>query len=571
MACQTFVKVLTAFTLVSNCSAIGSFLELVNTNATEADAEQGLLAELANTARRTPASSRITELQNQLQPLFEAIPKEGNDRVSHTVVIYMLHRFFAKHRGWAIRGLDPTASAQNLSSADTEMRGWMPRYLQQFLEAVVGTSSLNLREIAAFAATLEDFIQKEERQWLDKVYSLLGMHPKKSTVSRAELSPILEVYLMLYNLDGNFTSRGPDDIFRMLMNFPGQMKVWNNTQDFIRKTIDETWQPHHKANFEDVLRTVKVISEHYSRVYDNDCRSMKNELLHIESKKPGRVRLTDFYKLSLNGGVWEFTEKIDYLRSFGALDDSDPATPLVIIPNYLGGRQNCLTASSYYALCCRNECEDLMEALELELAAPMARPSQIIAFVKSLSSSTVAAPRALPTALVERLQRVASVHGGEVPLHGRLFAQWMHHAFPRECPYPHVAGTTTALTPDEWMKETGQENSQATTEEMLEHVRKDSCRLTPTGVACGRPRGLMTKAAQVPTPERTEEDQELPWNEKEELLVVRTPVKIDKPASSNYMKDAVVFMILASMVSALSFSARSFLKLVPQKSEKCII
>ena len=29
----------------------------------------------------------------------------------------------------------------------------------------------------------------------------------------------------------------------------------------------------------------------------------------------------------------------------------------------------------------------------------------------------------------------------EVPLHGRLFAQWMHYAFPRHCPFPHVSGT----------------------------------------------------------------------------------------------------------------------------------
>ena len=36
------------------------------------------------------------------------------------------------------------------------------------------------------------------------------------------------------------------------------------------------------------------------------------------------------------------------------------------------------------------------------------------------------------------MEQVASHHGGKVPLHGRLFAQWLHHAFPRECPYPHV-------------------------------------------------------------------------------------------------------------------------------------
>ncbi len=42
---------------------------------------------------------------------------------------------------------------------------------------------------------------------------------------------------------------------------------------------------------------------------------------------------------------------------------------MVIVPNYVGSRPQCLTASNYYALCCRNECEDLMGALEAEIKA----------------------------------------------------------------------------------------------------------------------------------------------------------------------------------------------------------
>merc|ERR1740117_516176 len=32
-------------------------------------------------------------------------------------------------------------------------------------------------------------------------------------------------------------------------------------------------------------------------------------------------------------------------------------------------------------------------------------------------------------------------HSGMVPLHGRLFAQWLHYVFPRVCPFPHQEGT----------------------------------------------------------------------------------------------------------------------------------
>merc|ERR1719491_1644475 len=52
--------------------------------------------------------------------------------------------------------------------------------------------------------------------------------------------------------------------------------------------------------------------------------------------------------------------------------------------------------------------------------------------------------------LSEQLAKIAATHDGVVPLHGRLFAQWLHYTFPRECPFPHKAGTAAKLTPMEF-------------------------------------------------------------------------------------------------------------------------
>ena len=35
-------------------------------------------------------------------------------------------------------------------------------------------------------------------------------------------------------------------------------------------------------------------------------------------------------------------------------------------------------------------------------------------------------------------------HGGKVPIHGRLFAQWLHYVFPRDCAFPYKSGQTQA-------------------------------------------------------------------------------------------------------------------------------
>merc|ERR1719401_3231685 len=100
-----------------------------------------------------------------------------------------------------------------------------------------------------------------------------------------------------------------------------------------------------------------------------------------------------------------------------------------------------------------------MAHLEREGQAPQATVERVLGLVTSLPSASVPANRTLPAGLVRKLEEVAAHHGGVVPLHGRLFAQWMHFAYPRECMYPHVSNTTGGLSPEEWEEATGLNSS----------------------------------------------------------------------------------------------------------------
>merc|ERR1719356_1979302 len=40
--------------------------------------------------------------------------------------------------------------------------------------------------------------------------------------------------------------------------------------------------------------------------------------------------------------------------------------------------------------------------------------------------------------MLSELNGTAQAHGGRVPLHGHAFAEWLHHAFPLDCPYPRL-------------------------------------------------------------------------------------------------------------------------------------
>merc|ERR1719251_801462 len=224
----------------------------------------------------------------------------------------------------------------------------------------------------------------------------------------------------------------------------------------------------HKDSFDEALSFMMELGHRFGKYQNLECHGLKNKLVELEYQGSGRVPLSRFYAGGLDGD-WQFKESVDYLRNIGALDETDSSRPSVVIPNYIISQSNCLTSSSFYSVCCSDECEALVLHLEKEIAAPSAPPTRIADVVSSLHSDTVVAPRNLSVTLLRRLDDIAGLHGGLVPIHGRLFSQWMHHSYPRECPFPHVSGTMNPMSPDEWMAVNGIENLEASVDEMLMH------------------------------------------------------------------------------------------------------
>merc|ERR1719330_884123 len=260
------------------------------------------------------------------------------------------------------------------------------------------------------------------------------------------------------------------------------------TYDMVLQPTRNPFMPR-KETFEETGSFVQEMSRHFGSFQDLECKSLKGRLVEMEHQGTGRIRLSRFYAGGVNGD-WTLSESVSYLRNLGVLDETDPGKPSVVIPNYMASKTNCLMASGFYAVCCSDECEVLLQQVEREIAAPSAVPSRIADTVSALHSDTVDAPRNLSSALLSRLSQIAQTHGGQVPLHGRLFAQWMHHAFPRECPFPHVSGTTNPLTPDDY----GLDKVEATLEEMQVHYARLQQELD------------------------TEEEATLPWTNVEELV-----------------------------------------------------
>merc|ERR1719343_1801797 len=208
------------------------------------------------------------------------------------------------------------------------------------------------------------------------------------------------------------------------------------------------------GDYPSMVRLAEQIIDGFGVFQDLQCRELKNTLMELEDmeRNDGRVLLANFYGPYKKGLHEFFIERPEYLKQLGSLDDSDPIRPSVIVPNFLYGRQFCLaTDNDFQSFCCVDQCNVLMESLERSIAHPVASPSLIAELMADLSTQTVVAPRTLSGSLRRKLDLIAEQHGGHVPLHGRMFAQFLHHAFPNECPQPRAPGVAEApMSHDEW-------------------------------------------------------------------------------------------------------------------------
>merc|ERR1719246_20465 len=338
------------------------------------------------------------------------------------------------------------------------MRSRVPEYIQSLFEERLHGQGMSLHELAVFGATVSDFVHNDVVADVVDLYAVFGLSTTEPA-RNIDVDRVTKAYVLQLLDEKTIKSTGEmrDAEAAMTQDFP----AWSDLKMWVHDARQTMSLQRSRRSLSDAEFTLDTVVEEVQELNDRlgafqnfECRSIKAGLVDLEYKGSGRVLLSDFYREGLHGDHL-FIEHADYLRKLGALDESDAFHPSVIIANYLAGQANCLTSTNFHSVCCFDECQGLMGNLERAIEAPAATAARIAELVAGLHSDTVDAPRNMSASLLSRLGEIADHHDGLVPLHGRLFAQWMHHAYPLECPYPHVAGTTSPLTPAEWMDESG--------------------------------------------------------------------------------------------------------------------
>jgi len=461
--------------------------------------------------------------------MYAALPKGAHGELEPPTVRYALHRYFVQKHGWNMKGLE----------AGREVNATLAPELGAIFGQSMQSQGTSLARLALLASKLTDLVQKEAGHNLAHIYTALKFSAT-SRIKKKDAEAAFKWYLVMYLLGDSTEDLDRQQLVAAERDIIDMYPAWRSVKMW-SKDLDQTLAFNQQArrnpfvdadvSFEQSATMVQELGNNFGSFQKMECQSLKGALMEMEMGGTGRIALADFYQVGLKED-WQFNENAGYLRSLGALDESDPQRPSIFIPNYLHSQTNCLSTSGFYSVCCTNECEGLLGHLESEIAAPRALPSRIAALVGHLESDTVAAPRNLSSIQLARLGQIAELHGGEVPLHGRLFAQWMHHAYPRECPFPHLTGSTSALSQEEWHKSTGGESPLATKEDMQRRASASGASLSE------------------------QELQPLPWMDIEELVDPSQASQQSSSLAAWSLRIVAVVSVVASLAFRLVFSGK---------------
>lgn len=406
----------------------------------------------------------LEKVRQKLESSWQSLPTNEQGRVDRRSLRYSVHRYFLQTYSLSIVGLEPASVSGSLDEASL-LTEFAPNYVRSEIEGKAAQSGFSLEDAVAMVATLERLVLDSGKSLLERAISAIGLESKLH-LSREEAIQVLEAYMLrwmlgedtegIQELEANKTllEESLDDWVDIDSYIIGELATFEYSHKHAapKTTSASSWsQLKPQFSFHDIDEVVGQVTMGFGRFWETECGRVKGLLTDMDTNKAGRVKLTDFYGAAMNG-EWRFSESKEYLKQLGALDDSSSwLGPQVIITNYMQAASNCIVSAPHYRVCCMNECEEILAEVEAVVKAPLGDPSTILAVLENHTVSLDDKTMKTSDPLRKQLEDIAALSpGGKVPLHGRLFAQWLHYAFPQECPFPHKSGATVALTPNEF-------------------------------------------------------------------------------------------------------------------------
>lgn len=394
----------------------------------------------------------LGSIEAELLPTFMSAPKNAWGRVAPLAARHVLRTYFVKEHGWQFRGFESSFSSKDLVGAPRMLLEQVPALSVALLEERQGGKGLSLSELVAVAAALEQIILNQAVEDASSAYYLAGLD-QTQLLTEEESEKVLLAYLMVANQHVDPATSTPGSYQKWLATKHRGTASYEAKLTMVRDAVRNFEFKHrnslspfgHALSFETMARIASHMVDDIEKItIRGNCQNLHDTLLSHDPTRSGRVPFSAFHSIG-KVGPFVLSESQEELRSLGVLDESVRGEPRVRSVNYLVHPGNCNPTfqTSFMSGCCRTACDLIMTDLEDELRSPTVSPESLLKAIENVSSlhedlddwvSTLQGPRG--KSLSERLQSIAKRNDGAVPLHGRLFAQWLHFAFPTECPHP---------------------------------------------------------------------------------------------------------------------------------------
>jgi len=409
------------------------------------------------------AHERLVAIHQKLSVMWRALVRSEEDRIDRRSLRYVVHRYFLHNYGISFVGLEPLQANGSHTEAAL-LTQYAPAYVKNVLEGRGASIGFSVEDAAAMIMTLERLVQQSVRENLDISFEINTQAPHVE-MTREKLVTIMESYALRWMLGQDAESIEMLEENKTLRN--ETFEDWDHIAHFVRGSVSALeyerrfassgrggWSPlRPRFTYADAQTIAGAVALSFGRFWETECARVKGSLVQMDRASTGRAPLSSFHAAALNG-EWRFSESKEYLQQLGALDESSSwKGPQVIITNYLQSPSNCIITTPHYRVCCANECEDILGEIEAAIGSPHAAPEEVFAALANMTVSFEQETISLGSVLRDQLVEVARGNGGKVPIHGRLFSQWLHYVFPQDCPFPHKSGTTTSLTPLEFGEE----------------------------------------------------------------------------------------------------------------------
>merc|ERR1719329_1882720 len=159
---------------------------------------QGVLTEVLGHGHGVDAA-RLAKIRESLAPIFRALPKNRQGRVSSAVMRYSVQRYFSEQHGWVLKGFEPHAIAANISDATDNshiLQSKLPDYIRTAMEEKFAHSGFAFEDLAMMVAAIERLTFDEVIRGVELAFKL-NKHQITDGLNAQAFSDVLDSYLII--------------------------------------------------------------------------------------------------------------------------------------------------------------------------------------------------------------------------------------------------------------------------------------------------------------------------------------------------------------------------------------